>query len=71
MAAQTSGTDPWNANVVSVPTKGLVSKSFTLPVIIYCQQKSFIFSALVNSGAEGNFIHAHLVEELQIPMETL
>ena len=60
-----------HSNVVSVPTKGLVSKSVLLPVTLYCHPNSLILSALIDSGAEGNFIHARLVEQLQIPVEPL
>ena len=56
---------------MSDPTKGLASKSFLLPVIIGCHQVSLVVSALLDSGTEGNFIHTHLVEPLQIPVETL
>ena len=59
------------ANVVSVPTKGLVSKSFMLPVTIYCHPRSLVISALIDSGAEGNFIHAKMVEQLQTPVRNL
>ena len=57
--------------MVSVPTKGLVSKSVMLPVNIYCQPYSLLVSALIDSGAEGNFIHARLVERLQTPVQPL
>ncbi|KAL7889650.1 hypothetical protein AOLI_G00019080 [Acnodon oligacanthus] len=60
-----------HANAVSVPTKGMVSKSMILPVLIYCQSQSLIVSALINSGAEGNFIHDSRVREFQIPIRTL
>ena len=48
--------------LTNVPTKGLVSKSFLLPVIFGCHQVSLVVSALTDFGAEGNFIHSHLVE---------
>ena len=56
---------------MSAPTEVLVKKSFVMPITIYCQGISSVFSALIDSGAEGNFIHAELVQELQIPLEPL
>ncbi|KAG9283918.1 NACHT, LRR and PYD domains-containing protein 12-like [Astyanax mexicanus] len=57
------------ANVVSTSARGLVSKSFLLPVLIRCVNESFSVLALIDCGAEGNFISAEVVERLQIPTE--
>uniref|UniRef100_A0AAR2JHU7 ribonuclease H n=1 Tax=Pygocentrus nattereri TaxID=42514 RepID=A0AAR2JHU7_PYGNA len=59
------------ANVVSIPTKGLVSKSVLLPVRLCFHPKVVVVSALIDSGAEGNFIHAQVVEKLRIPVKNL
>ena len=40
------------ANVVSVPTRGLVTKSFQLPVTLCCLNSVYVFSALMDSGAD-------------------
>ena len=54
-----------------IPTKGLVSKSFFLPVSVCCQQTSICVSALIDSGAEGNFLHQGVVTHLNIPVDPL
>ena len=57
--------------VVSIPTKRLVFKSSPMPVTMSCQNLSSVVPALINSGAEGSFIHTRLVEQLQIPVMPL
>ncbi|XP_049335604.1 uncharacterized protein LOC125802248 [Astyanax mexicanus] len=54
------------AKVVSLPTQGLVSRSFLLPVTLHCPPSVSVFSALIDSGAEGNFINKTIVDQLKI-----
>uniref|UniRef100_A0A3B1JS24 CCHC-type domain-containing protein n=1 Tax=Astyanax mexicanus TaxID=7994 RepID=A0A3B1JS24_ASTMX len=56
---------------VSRLSSDMFSKSFILSVILFCQSSSFVFPALIDSGAEGNFINEQLARQLLIPLECL
>uniref|UniRef100_A0A3B4CC50 Gypsy retrotransposon integrase-like protein 1 n=1 Tax=Pygocentrus nattereri TaxID=42514 RepID=A0A3B4CC50_PYGNA len=59
------------ANAVSVPTKGLLSRALVLDMLITYQTLSLPVPALIDSGAEGNFICADLIQRLGVPTEEL
>ena len=61
----------WIKNVMSVPTKGLVSKSVFLPVTIHYRHVSLVVTALIDSRAEGNFLRSDVVAQLQFPVQDL
>ncbi|XP_049339640.1 uncharacterized protein LOC125804612 [Astyanax mexicanus] len=60
-----------HAKGVSRLSPDMFSRSFIISVVLFCQSSSFVFPALIDSGAEGNFIHEQLTRQLQIPFEQL
>ncbi|KAI4902633.1 hypothetical protein NFI96_002208 [Prochilodus magdalenae] len=60
-----------HAKTVSHPTPGMISKSLLIPVTLHCQGSSHVFAALIDSGAEGNFIHARIATQLRVPIVSL
>ncbi|KAI4888293.1 hypothetical protein NFI96_000532 [Prochilodus magdalenae] len=59
------------SDVVSSPTPGMVAKSLRIPVTLSYQGLSLTFAALIDSGAEGNFIPTRVAKRLSIPVVTL
>ncbi|KAI4900377.1 hypothetical protein NFI96_000695, partial [Prochilodus magdalenae] len=60
-----------HAKTVSHPTPGMISKSLLIPVTLHCRGSSHVFAALIDSGAEGNFIHARIATQLRVPIVSL
>ncbi|KAI4898691.1 hypothetical protein NFI96_020791 [Prochilodus magdalenae] len=60
-----------HTTVVSRPTPGMVTRSLMIPVTLQYQKYSCVFPALIDSGAEGNFIHSQVARQLQLPIITL
>ncbi|KAI4897414.1 hypothetical protein NFI96_032838 [Prochilodus magdalenae] len=58
-------------SAVSSPAPGMVAKSFMIPVTLYYENFSCVFPALIDSGAEGNFMNIQVVKLLQVPVSTL
>ncbi|KAI4895362.1 hypothetical protein NFI96_000963 [Prochilodus magdalenae] len=58
-------------SAVSSPAPGMVAKSFMIPVTLYYENFSCVFPALIDSGAEGNFMNIQVVKLLQVPVNTL
>ncbi|KAI4874718.1 hypothetical protein NFI96_007697 [Prochilodus magdalenae] len=59
------------SEVVSSPTPGMVAKSMQIPVTLRYRGLSLTFPALIDSGAEGNFIPTRVAKQLSIPVVTL
>ncbi|KAI4894728.1 hypothetical protein NFI96_008423 [Prochilodus magdalenae] len=58
-------------SAVSSPAPGMVSKSFMIPVTLSHQTFSCVFPALIDSGAEGNFIHIKVAQRLNLSIQEL
>ncbi|KAI4880514.1 hypothetical protein NFI96_007308 [Prochilodus magdalenae] len=58
-------------SAVSSPAPGMVAKSFMIPVTLYYENFSCVFPALIDSGAEGNFMNIQVVKLLQVPVSSL
>lgn len=62
---------PANPHKVKLPPPSLSSKPFLVPVTVRFGERCFSFSALLDSGAAGNFVTPTVAEALQLPLNTL